>query len=107
MGAQRLIRLLFANVITALETYLSDTFINRVIKDKDLLQAYIDEEPKFKDRKVSYRNVLREASKVEQEARAEMHDTVGTTFTGSKHFTKRCSAEKSLCTFIPGPDRCC
>lgn len=69
-------RLLFANVITALETYLSDTFINRVLSDDERLQAYIDEEPNFRDRKVSYRNLLREASKVKEEARAEMLGTV-------------------------------
>ena len=33
-------RLLFANAITALETFLSDTFINRVIPRQDLVQIH-------------------------------------------------------------------
>lgn len=69
-------RLLFANAIAALETYLSDTFINRVLGNRDLLQKYIDSDPKFKDRKVAYKDVLREAQRVEQEARAELLDLV-------------------------------
>lgn len=69
-------RLLYANAITALETYLSDTFINRVFADKALLQTYIDSEPKFKERKVPYRDVLREAAKVEEAAKQELLDVV-------------------------------
>ena len=69
-------RLLFANAITALETYLSDTFINRVLESRELLQTYIDFDPKFRDRKVAYKDVIREAGRVEQEAKAELLDLV-------------------------------
>lgn len=69
-------RLLFANAIAALETYLSDTFINLVFKDKALLQKYIDSDPKFKERKIAYKDVLREAERVEDEARKELLDVV-------------------------------
>lgn len=69
-------RLLYANVITALETYLSDTFINRVFADSALLQAYIDSEPQFKERKVAYRDILREATKIEAGAKKELLDVV-------------------------------
>jgi hypothetical protein len=69
-------RLLFANAIAALETYLSDTFINRVLADQELLQKYVDSDPVFKERKVAYKDVLREASRLEQKARAELLDLV-------------------------------
>jgi hypothetical protein len=69
-------RLLFANVIAALETFLSDTFINTVTASPDLLQRYIDSEPKFKERKVAYKDVLREAKRVLDESRKELLDTV-------------------------------
>lgn len=69
-------RLLFANAITALETYLSDTFINRVFSDKQLLQKCIDSDPKFKEKKVPYKDILREAVRVEDEARKELLDVV-------------------------------
>jgi hypothetical protein len=69
-------RLLFANAITALETFLSDTFINRVLCDQALLQAYIDCEPKFRERRVQFKDVLREAQNVSEEARKELLDVV-------------------------------
>jgi hypothetical protein len=70
------LRLLFANAISALETYLSDTFINRVFADQELLQTYVDSEPKFKERKVAFKDVLREAARLEDEARKELLDVV-------------------------------
>jgi hypothetical protein len=69
-------RLLFANAIGALETFLSDTFINRVFADDRLLQAYIDTEPKFKERKVPFKDILRQAATVTEEARKELLDVV-------------------------------
>jgi hypothetical protein len=69
-------RLLFANAIAAMETYLSDTFINRVFGDPQLLQLYIDTEPKFSSRKVPYKDILREAKHLETEARKELLDVV-------------------------------
>jgi len=69
-------RLLFANAIAAMETYLSDTIINRVFADRALLQKYLDSDPKFKEHKISYKDVLREAQRVEDEARKELLDVV-------------------------------
>jgi hypothetical protein len=69
-------RLLYANAIAALETFLSDTFINKVFSDPALLQKYIDAEPKFSDRKVPFKDVLRESKRVTDEARKELLDTV-------------------------------
>lgn len=65
-------RLLYANTITALETYLSDTFINRVFGDIALLQRYFDFEQKFTQRKVMYKDILREAERVKDVARQEL-----------------------------------
>lgn len=69
-------RLLFANAITVLETFLSDAFINRVLASDDLLQRYIDSDPTFRNRKISYSDVLREASEVAATAKAELLDIV-------------------------------
>lgn len=70
------LRLLYGNVISALETFLSDRFINRVIPDAELLQSYVDGEPKFIERKVQYKDVLREAERLRDEAKKELLDTV-------------------------------
>ena len=51
---------------------MSDTFINRVLNDNLLVQAYIDSEPKFKDRKIPFKDILREAKRVNDEARNEL-----------------------------------
>ena len=69
-------RLLFANAITALETFLSDTFVNRVFAHEALLQSYIDHEPKFSEYKIPYKEVLRESKRVEAKAKKELLDVV-------------------------------
>jgi hypothetical protein len=69
-------RLLYANVIAAMETYLSDTFINRVLDDAELLQKYLDHEPKFNQQKVPYKDIVREAGRVKAAARNELLDVV-------------------------------
>lgn len=68
--AQR--RLLFANVITALETFLSDTFINRVLPDDVLLQKYLDAEKAFQERKFTLNNAIKMASQIKDIARREL-----------------------------------
>jgi hypothetical protein len=67
-------RLLFANVITALETFLSDTFINRVLNSEYLLQRYLDTERAFRDRKFALNEALRIAKDVTNIARKQMLD---------------------------------
>lgn len=44
-------KLLFVNCITAMETYLSDAFINTVIKDKTFIRSLLENDPEFKKRK--------------------------------------------------------
>lgn len=43
--------LLFANVITSMETYLSDAFINTVVNDKALIKRLIETTPEFSQKK--------------------------------------------------------
>lgn len=69
-------RLLFANVISALETYLSDTFINRVFNDADLLEKYIGSDPAFRDRKIPFKDVQKEAANLDATVRRELLDVV-------------------------------
>ena len=68
--AQR--RLLLANVITALETFLSDTFINRVLPNDVLLQKYLDSEKSFQERKFSLNNAIKMADQIKDIARKEL-----------------------------------
>jgi len=68
--------LLYANTITAIETYLSDTFINTVLKDMALLRRFIETTPEFKNRTVSYSNLLSEAEKAPEEAKRYLLDMI-------------------------------
>jgi hypothetical protein len=69
-------RLLFANVITAMETFLSDTFINRVLAHDTLLQKYLDTEKAFEERKFPLKNALRVAEEIKGVATKELLDMV-------------------------------
>jgi hypothetical protein len=68
--------LLFVYVITALETYLSDTFINTVLGDKASLRKFIETNPDFQQRKVSFSEVLTHAERLPEEAKKHLLDVV-------------------------------
>lgn len=52
-------RLLYVNVITAMETYLSDAFINTVMNDDRLLRRFIETTPEFQKDKIPLSDVFR------------------------------------------------
>ena len=69
-------RLLFANVIAALETYLSDTFINRTMGDSILFQRYLDTEKLFQERKFPMKDALRMVTEIKAVATKELIEMV-------------------------------
>lgn len=48
-----LIRILYANIITAMETYLSDCFIDKVINNKNYIPKLLELIPEFNEKKVN------------------------------------------------------
>jgi hypothetical protein len=74
--AQSLYRLLYANVVTALETYLSDTFINTVMANQRLMRRFVETTPEFGKRTVPYNSVLRHAEEVPTEVKRYLLDVV-------------------------------
>jgi len=48
-----LIRILYANIITAMETYLSDCFIDKVINNKNYIPRLLEIIPEFNEKKVN------------------------------------------------------
>ncbi len=64
-----LTRLLYVNVITALETYLSDAFINIVLNSKELMRRFIETNPSFQDEKISISDIYRTVEMIEKKAR--------------------------------------
>lgn len=52
-------QLLFVNVITALETYLSDTFMRAVLNDEDLFARFVESNPEFKEQKLVLSEIIK------------------------------------------------
>ncbi|MBI5109377.1 MAG: hypothetical protein HZA62_11570 [Rhodocyclales bacterium] len=69
-------RLLFVNVITAMETYLSDAFIRTVIRDPALMRRFIEATPEFQNEKVALSEVFSALEKIEQKAYSHLVDVV-------------------------------
>jgi hypothetical protein len=65
---KQLHRLLYINVITALEVYLSDFFIARIKDDKRLLRLLFETTKTFKDQKISMSDVFGFANAAETKA---------------------------------------
>lgn len=73
---KQLLRLLYVNVITVIETYLSDLFISAVGNDKALLRRFVETTPEFKSEKVSYSEVFKAYDEIEKKARSYLMDVV-------------------------------
>lgn len=61
-------RLLYVNVITALECYLSDFFMARIKEDKGLLRRLIETTPTFKEQKMVVSDVFQTIDAIEKRA---------------------------------------
>lgn len=66
---QCLLRLLHVNVITALETYLSDNFISSVAGDRSLLRRFIETNPEFRLKKFPISDIFKVSEEIEQQVR--------------------------------------
>lgn len=69
-------RLLYVNVITAMETYLSDAFMNSVVPDKELMRLFVETTPEFKAEKISLSEVYKAAEDIEHKAKSYLIDVV-------------------------------
>lgn len=74
--AHRFYRLLYVNAITALETYLSDAFINTVVNRPSLMRRFIETCPEFQTEKVPLSSVFQAVAEVEKKARTHLTDVV-------------------------------
>ena len=65
-------RLLYANVITSMETYLSDVFINLIISNPQLTRRFVELAPEFKKEKIclseAYKTIDNMENKVKEYA---------------------------------------
>lgn len=69
-------RMLFVNVVTALETYLSDAFINTVVPNQALMRRFIEGTPEFQSEKITLSDIFKAIEEVEQKAKSYLADVV-------------------------------
>ena len=71
-----LLQLLFVNTVTALETFLSDVFINAVLSDRDLLKKFVSSNPDFSDRKFCLSDIFDRYDNIEKDVRTYLVDLI-------------------------------
>lgn len=69
-------RLIYVNVITAMETYLSDAFINSVVTNPELMRRFVESTPQFKSEKISLSDVYKAAEEIQLRAKSHLADVV-------------------------------
>lgn len=65
-------RLLFVNAITALETFLSDAFISKVMGSRDYFKAFVKSNPDFQKQKLLLSDVVEAAEEIESTVKTHL-----------------------------------
>lgn len=73
---QCVLRLLYANVITALEAYLADFFSTAITEHKELLRTFVEKNPDFTSRKMPYSDIFKEWEGLESKVKAYLVEIV-------------------------------
>jgi hypothetical protein len=73
---QCFLRVLYANVITILETYLSGKFISAIAADRKLLRKFIETTPYFRSVTIKLSEVFNASEDIEQHAKSYLADFV-------------------------------
>jgi hypothetical protein len=73
---QCMLRLLYVNVITALETYLSDKFISSVNSDEKLLRKFVETTPEFKNQRLPLSDVFSARENIKQRVQGHLLEVV-------------------------------
>jgi hypothetical protein len=74
--AQLFLRLLYVNVITALETYLSDKFISSITADRTLLRKFVETTPDFQSEKIPLSDIFKASEEIDQKVKAYLSEVV-------------------------------
>lgn len=73
---QCFLRLLYVNVITALETYLSDSFIQTVNADPTLLRKFVETTPEFRSAKIPLSDLYKASEEIGKKVKVHLMDIV-------------------------------
>jgi hypothetical protein len=69
-------KLLYVHVVTALESYLSDFLISRVLRDRAMLRRFIEQVPVFQEQKVTVNQVFDVRATIKKRAINQLEKTV-------------------------------
>lgn len=69
-------KLLYANAISSLETFLSDAFIGVVSRNKHLLRIFVETSTDFKSQKINLSSVYKECENIEKRVMKHLADMV-------------------------------
>jgi len=73
---QRFLQMLYANVITMLETYLSDLFTTAIMTDRALFRKFVETNPEFREQKIRLSEVLEVSEQIDQMVKGHLTDLV-------------------------------
>ena len=73
---EALLQQLFIGVISALETYLSDAFINKALESKWYLQRFVESHPEFKKQKIQLSELYSMSVTIKEKAKSVMMGTI-------------------------------
>lgn len=71
-----LLRQLFISIIGAVETYLSDAFINKTLSSNHFLEKFVTTHPDFKKQKISVSDVFTTSRNIKEKAKTIMVGTI-------------------------------
>lgn len=69
-------RLLYANVISSMETFLSDAFIGTISRNKNLLRRFVETNTDFRSEKIQLSDVFKECESLEKRVMKYLADMV-------------------------------
>ena len=67
-------RMIYANIVTLMEAYLSDTFIKTVLGDANLMRKFIESTPKFIEEKITVSNIYNWMENAEKKIKEDLLD---------------------------------
>jgi len=73
---QVLFRLAYSNIVASMETYLSDAFINTVIKDNLLIRRLIETDSEFRKRKLTFSEIYTMLDDIKNTVREHLLDII-------------------------------
>ena len=73
---QHLRKMIFVNIITVLETFLSDAFISTILKDKELLKDFVRLNPDFSNRKFTLNEIFERIDNIEKDVKTYLMELI-------------------------------